>query len=82
MEKATKTRAAAKRKAYNVKWQNKYSGEEGYVGDIIEAEKHFVNTFEKKEAEKFKTSVDAAKAVESLIAMGEGDNNLFSIEVA
>jgi len=29
-----------------------------------------------------KTSVDAAKAVESLIAMGEGDNNLFSIEVA
>ena len=28
-----------------------------------------------------KANVDAAKAVEALIAMGEGDNNLFSIEV-
>lgn len=28
-----------------------------------------------------KDSGDAAKAVEALIAMGEGNNNIFSIEV-
>ena len=80
MAKNTKQPVRQKQKAFDIKWQNKYSFEEGFVCDIDTEGRHFINTFEKKEAKRFGTSLEAAKAVEALIAMGEGNNNTFSIE--
>jgi len=62
---------------YAIKWLNRFSGESGYVGEIVRREGHFNNTFDVKKAKTFKTEAAAKKAVTDLIAMGEGKANEF-----
>jgi hypothetical protein len=62
-----------------IKWTNVYSGETGYVQMIRHAKNHFVNTPDREFARKFRSDAEASKAVDSLIQMGEGRNNLFTI---
>lgn len=62
-----------------IMWTNKFSGETGFVKMIKPSKNCFVNTFDKEDARKFRSEAEAKKAIESLIAMGEGENNTFSI---
>lgn len=68
------------KKAKIIKWTNIYSNETGYVQMIRKTRGHFVNTNEKEKARKYNSENEARKAVEELVAMGEGRTNVFSIE--
>lgn len=65
---------------YIIKWTNKYSNEVGYVRYIKEEKRHFINTYDKSEAEKYRTKEKAEIAIDVLNAIGEGKMNQFSIE--
>jgi len=62
-----------------IKWVNKWSGETGYVKSIKPKQGHFVNTFEQTEAKKYKDEAVLNRALDVLIAIGEGDNNYFEV---
>lgn len=62
-----------------LKWTNKFSGETGYVAAISTKDKHFVNTFDIKEAKTYKTSVVANRMINTLVALGEAENNDFDV---
>ena len=62
-----------------IKWTNKYSNETGFVKDINNKEKHFVNTFDEAEAKVFKNVKAANTAISKLIEFGEGNNNNFEV---
>ena len=62
-----------------IKWTNKYSNETGFVKDINNKEKHFVNTFDEAEAKVFKNVKAANTAINKLIEFGEGNNNNFEV---
>ena len=62
-----------------IKVTNKYSNEEGYVQSVSKTEGHFVNTFEIAEAKTFKRECDVARALNTLEAIGECENNDFEI---
>lgn len=60
-----------------IKWINRFSGEVGYVKSISVNEGHFNNTFDVSEARKFANLGTLKAAVNSLIKMGEAENNEF-----
>ena len=60
-----------------IKWINRFSLQEGYVREVVED--HFINTFDKAEARKFKSRRDAEKMIEKLFDYGEGLNNEFQV---
>lgn len=62
-----------------IKWTNKYSNEEGYVQSVSKTEGHFVNTYEVAEAKTFKRECDVARALNTLEAIGECENNDFEV---
>lgn len=62
---------------YILQWQNKYSGETGFVGHI--REKYFENTYNVDEARKFANVGSALLAINKLSLIGECDNNDFSV---
>ena len=62
-----------------IKWTNKYSNEEGYVQSVSKTEGHFVNTYEIAEAKTFKRECDVARALNTLVAIGECENNDFEV---
>jgi hypothetical protein len=62
-----------------IQWTNVYSGETGYIQMIRHSKNHFVNTTDKSLARKYRSDVEAKKAVDDLIQMGEGRNNIFNI---
>lgn len=62
-----------------IQWTNVYSGETGYIQMIRHAKNHFVNTPDKEFARKYRSEAEARKAVDDLIKMGEGRNNVFAI---
>ncbi len=64
----------------NLKWRNKFSGEEGYVASVSKAKGYFVNTFDKAEAKKYASEAAAQKDLATLEALGEFVNNEFSTE--
>ena len=65
---------------YNIRWENKYSGEKGYIARVMYRAGHFVNTFEKTKAKKY-ASVNAARAdIARLEKMGECIDNFMDIE--
>lgn len=67
-------------KIYIVKWTNKCSHEVGYVRYIKEEKRHFVNTYDRSDAEKYRTKEKAEAAIDLLNAIGEGKMNQFAIE--
>ncbi len=64
----------------NLKWRNKFSGEEGYVASVSNAKGYFINTFDKAEAKKYASEAATRKDLASLEAFGEFENNEFSTE--
>lgn len=64
----------------NVKWTNKYSGEQGYVGAIRKNEGHFINASEKSDARVFLNESMARNAIDTLDEIGETSNNDFELE--
>lgn len=60
-----------------IKWQNKYSGDTGYVEKINRKWGYFENTFEKSEASLFKNKASASRALNWLNNSEEGKNNTF-----
>lgn len=64
----------------NLKWRNKFSGEEGYVASVSKAKGYFINTFDKAEAKKYASEAAAQKDLVTLEALGEFVNNEFSTE--
>lgn len=60
-----------------IKRINRFSLEEGFVRDI--AADHFVNTFDRREARKFKNRREAEKVIVKLFDFGEGLNNEFQV---
>ena len=66
--------------AFNIKWINKYSSEEGFVAKVMKSKGYFENTFEQSKAKKYRSQNEASKDIDVLNSMGEGDNNNFVIE--
>ena len=62
-----------------IKWVNRYSNESGYVKNVNNKERHFINTFEEKEAKVYKKLDSAKKIIDKLILFGEGENNNFEL---
>lgn len=62
-----------------IKWTNKYSNETGFVKDIDNANKHFINTFEEANAKNFRSKINANTVISNLLAFGEGENNTFEV---
>lgn len=64
----------------NLKWRNKYSGEEGYVKRTSVNCGYFENTFNKSEAKKYVNTPSVDKELEFLKEIGETANNEFFTE--
>ncbi|MBQ9030528.1 MAG: hypothetical protein IJ106_03630 [Parasporobacterium sp.] len=62
-----------------IKWTNKFSKEEGYVKGIVRAEGHFENTYDAAEAKTFSRACDVSRAMNTLEAIGECENNEFEV---
>lgn len=62
-----------------IMWRNKFSGETGYVKSIKPKAGHFVNTYEQSEAKKYKDENSVNRALDVLVAIGEGNNNYFEV---
>ena len=65
--------------AYNIKWINKFSNEEGYVSKVMKTKGYFENSYEQKDAKKYRSINEANKDIELLNSLGEGDNNNFVV---
>ena len=62
-----------------IKWTNKFSNESGYIMSLSKTEGHFVNTYDVSEAKTFSRPSDVARALNTLEAIGEGENNTFEV---
>ena len=63
-----------------IKWTNKFSGETGYVGSISQVTGYFINATTAEEARSFRSDKEVATAIQTLIELGEAENNLFEAE--
>ena len=61
-----------------IRWTNKFSKETGFVKEL--GEDHFINTWDKAEAAKYRTQKAAEKVLVTLNEIGEGANNDFVVE--
>ena len=61
-----------------IQWTNKYSGETGYVGSISKAKGYFVNAASVEEARSFRSDKEVATAIQTLVELGEAENNVFT----
>jgi hypothetical protein len=64
---------------FNLKWRNKFSGEEGYVASVKKTKGHFVNTFDQADAKRYQFEKSVKNDIALLVEMGEGENNDFEI---
>lgn len=64
----------------NLKWRNRFSGEEGYVASVSKAKGYFINTFDKAQAKKYASEASTQKDLVTLEALGEFENNVFFAE--
>ena len=62
-----------------IKWTNKFSNEEGYVKSVTKTDGHFINTFEIEEAKTYSRQCDIVRALNTLEAIGETENNVFEV---
>ena len=63
----------------NLRWTNKMSGECGYVKSVAYKKGHFVNTFSRDEAKKYRTENEAKKDIAVLESFGECENNIIEV---
>ncbi|MDO4198271.1 MAG: hypothetical protein Q4D13_04730 [Erysipelotrichaceae bacterium] len=65
----------------NIKWENKYSLETGYVGKVSKAKGYFENA-DKEGAKSYASMKTVEKDLAILNEIGEADNNNFYVEEA
>jgi hypothetical protein len=64
-----------------LKWRNKFSGEEGYVGKVSKSQGHFINTFDVNEAKQYRARKLVENDLKLLEELGESANNdFFAVE--
>ena len=63
-----------------IRWTNKYSGEQGYVGSLSTKNKCFYNA-DRSGAKQYSSEKAARKAITMLESYGEAENNTFEILV-
>lgn len=63
---------------YVIKWVNKYSNEEGYVGKVLAKAGHFVNA-NQDGAKRYPNQGLAAADIRKLEQIGEAENNTFCV---
>ena len=61
-----------------LKWTNVFSKETGFVKSISNTERHFVNTYEAKEAKKYSKRT-IKNVLAKLESFGETENNVFEV---
>lgn len=66
----------------NLKWQNRFSGEVGYVRTVSPKDGCFYNTFDKSKAKKYTSESVLSRDLTFLKGIGEMHNNLFTTEPA
>lgn len=66
----------------NLKWQNRFSGEVGYVRTVSPKDGCFYNTFDKSKAKKYTAESVLSKDLAFLESIGETINNVFVTEPA
>lgn len=65
-----------------IQWTNKFSGETGYVASISKAKGYFINAETVEGARSFRSDKEVATAIQTLVELGEAENNLFeAVEV-
>lgn len=64
----------------NLKWQNRFSREEGYVKSVSPKNGYFINTFDKEEAKKYPNQASVERDLAFLNSIGEMDQNAFFME--
>ncbi len=64
-----------------IRWTNKYSGEQGYVGNISTKRQCF-HTADRVNAKQYQNEKSAAKAITMLTKYGEAEQNTFEILAA
>lgn len=64
----------------NLKWQNRFSNETGYVKSVSPKNGYFVNTFNKEEAKKYTNRASVERDLAFLNSIGEMENNTFFME--
>ncbi len=64
---------------YNLKWKNKFSGEEGYVKIVRKSKGYFENTFNQSEAKKYRKPSEYKADMSFLESIGETEQNDFEI---
>ena len=63
-----------------IKWINKLSKEEGYVGGIRKVKGYFINSWELEGAKKYRSISMAEKDLAILCEIGEDEKNWFVIK--
>lgn len=62
-----------------LKWQNKFSGEQGFVKTVSRAKGYFMNTYDPSEAKSYRSPKEIEKDLAYLSEIGElNSNNFFS----
>jgi hypothetical protein len=62
-----------------LKWRNKFSGEEGYVGKVSKKNGCFINTFNPAEAKRYTNRKSIDNDLVVLAELGETVNNDFFV---
>lgn len=65
---------------FHIRWTNKFSNEQGYVGAVKRKERHFVNA-DADHAKKYHYKTTAEKDIALLTEYGEADNNILEVVV-
>lgn len=63
-----------------LKWTNKYSGEVGYVKNVLKSKGYFVNEWDRAKAKSYMNETMAQRDLETIVEIGEAENNIFTIE--
>lgn len=64
---------------YVIKWENKYSGETGYVKKINKKKSYFENTYDIDEAKTYKSLNGAENATKTLNELNDAGYNVYLV---
>jgi len=64
---------------YVLKWTNIFSGESGYVASVRKSKGYFENSWELDGAKTYISESLAKRDIDTLVELGEAENNRFEI---
>lgn len=65
-----------------IRWTNKFSGEQGYVGSVSTKNRCFYNAPDRNGAKLYSSEKAANKVITQLTSYGEAENNDFEVLAA